>query len=176
MVHKFFNEKLFANEGGNMSRLASYKLSFPISMCTIHLWMVRLGCKYQRATQSFYTDGHEREDVVESRVEYIKQKRKLALRQPLWMPMERASVSWERLAQLDALKETGEEAFYAEVYDREIGGKACIEFHVDLLPDGGSMDRFDELRAELGPEGGHYSVRSDAAAAVPCEAHYTPGK
>ena len=38
------------------------------------------------------------------------------------------------------------------------------------------MDRFDEPRTKLGPEGGHYSVRFDAAAAVPCEANITPYK
>lgn len=73
---------IFANEGG-IEKLEEYELTFPVSLSTVHSWMIRLGCKYDRHRQSYYTDGHERPDVVESRKKYLKQKLKLALRQPL---------------------------------------------------------------------------------------------
>ncbi|CAN0197693.1 unnamed protein product, partial [Ectocarpus sp. 4 AP-2014] len=95
-VQNYINQWLFANEIGDLSRLLSYQVNLPVSMATTHSWMIALGCKYERATKSFYTDGHEKKDVVVYRGKYID----------------------------------------------------CIEFHVDLLRDNGSVDRFDALRAE----------------------------
>ena len=54
---------LLAREGGNLM-LEKYGLSLPISTSTTHSWLIKLGCKYDRAHQSFYTDAHERKDVV----------------------------------------------------------------------------------------------------------------
>ena len=138
--------------------------------------MIKLGCTYERHTQSYYTDGHERPDVVESRKVYIRQKRVIALRQPVWVQIVKSSLSQQELERLDDLKETGDDAFCAEAYDCEIDGKPCIELHVDFLKDDGCVEKFDALREGLGAEGGHYSVGFKEAAAVPCQARHTPNK
>lgn len=156
--------------------LEKYNLIVPIARCTIHSCLKKLGCTYERHSQSYYTDGHERPDVVESRKGYVSKGRKFALRKPLWVRVETASLSPQELERFNDLKETGDGAFYAEVYDCEVGGKACIEFHVDLLKDDGCVETFDRLREALGPEGGHYSVRCCKAAAAPCEEHHPPDK
>ncbi|CAM9359628.1 unnamed protein product [Sphacelaria rigidula] len=104
---------------------------------------------------------------------YIKQKREIALRQPLWVRVEKSSLKTKELEKLDALKETGDDYFYAEVYNCTINGEACIEFHVDLLNDGGVIETFDALGNALGPNGGQYSVRFEAAAGASCKAHHS---
>jgi hypothetical protein len=35
----------------------------PFSRRTVHRWMVKLGCKYEKATVSYYTDSHEAEET-----------------------------------------------------------------------------------------------------------------
>lgn len=56
---------------GGDERLEKYKLTLPISESTINLCMRKLGCTYERHKQSYYNDGNERPDVVESRKAYI---------------------------------------------------------------------------------------------------------
>ncbi|CAM9286210.1 unnamed protein product [Sphacelaria rigidula] len=107
-----------------MMKLERYNLTLPISASTIHSWVTKLGCTYERHSQSYYTDGHERPDVVESRNEYIKQKRGIALRQPLWVHVEKSSLSEQELAKFEVLKGTGDETDDAEVYECEIIDKA----------------------------------------------------
>ncbi|CAM9757798.1 unnamed protein product [Sphacelaria rigidula] len=143
-----------------MMQLERYSLTLPISASTIHSCVTKLGCTYERHSQSYYTDGHERPDIVESRNEYIKEKREIALGQPLWEHVENASLSEheQELANFEVLEGTGDETDDAEVYECEINGKACIEFHVDLLNDGGVIETFDALRKALGPDGRRYSV------------------
>ena len=38
-----------------------------VSMSTVWRWLVYLGYKYDENKKSYYTDGHEREDVVKDR-------------------------------------------------------------------------------------------------------------
>ncbi|CAN0077014.1 unnamed protein product [Scytosiphon promiscuus] len=163
-VREYINKELFADEMKDASRLPLYQVNIPVSLSTTHQWMIRLGCKYERATKSYYTDTHEKEEVVKYRGQYVTQKRKLALRQPLWVQVRRNSLEPEELKRLNSLKTGDPEVdFYAEVHDCVLDGHECVEFHVDLLRDNGSVEEFDKLRAMLGPEGGHYSVRFDAA-------------
>ncbi|CAB1097544.1 unnamed protein product [Ectocarpus sp. CCAP 1310/34] len=176
-VCKYINGPLLQDDKEDLSRLHAYQVNLPVSMSTTHSWMIRLGCRYERATKSFYTDTHEKKEVVEYRGEYIEKRRKMALRQPLWVRVQRAALKQEEVDRLDSLKSRGPEGdFYAEVYDCKIDGQDCIEFHVDLLRDDGSVDNFDKLRAALGPEGGDYSVRFDQAAAAQCEHFHPPNK
>jgi hypothetical protein len=35
----------------------------PFSRRTVHRWMLKLGCKYEKATVSYYTDTHEAEET-----------------------------------------------------------------------------------------------------------------
>lgn len=91
-----------------MLKLAGHGLSLPVSQSTIHSWMIKLGCKYDRARQSYYTDGHERPGVVEYRKEYIKLKRKISLRQPVWKCVEKKSLTDADMEAFEKIRETGE--------------------------------------------------------------------
>ena len=87
-------------------RLDKYGLSSPVSSTTVHSWMVKLGCTYDRAGQSYYTDGHERKDVVEYRKEYVRAKRRHALRQPCWKRVEWEPLTADEKSSFDALVES----------------------------------------------------------------------
>ncbi|CAB1114308.1 unnamed protein product [Ectocarpus sp. CCAP 1310/34] len=123
-VQNYINQWLFASEIGDLSTLLSYQVNLPVSMSTTHSWMIALGCKYEQATKSFYTDGHEEKVVVVYRGKYIDVKRKLALRQPLWVRVQRDTLTPEELQRLDGIKGPAED-FCAEdesvykVYARE---------------------------------------------------------
>ncbi|CAM9804140.1 unnamed protein product [Sphacelaria rigidula] len=170
-IRRYIKYGFYEGEGG-MRKLERYNLTLLISASTIHSWVTKLGCTYERHSQSYYTDGHERHDVVESRNEYIEQKREIASRQPLRVHVEMSSLSEQELAKFDVLKGTGDETDDAEVYECETNGEACIEFHVDLLNDGGVIETFDALRKALGPDRGRYSVRRPKAASASCKAHH----
>ncbi|CAB1104406.1 unnamed protein product [Ectocarpus sp. CCAP 1310/34] len=98
-------------------------VNLPVSMATTHSWMIALGCKYERATKSFYTDGHEKKDVVVYRGKYIDVKRKLALRQPLWVRVQRDTLLPEELQRLDGIKgkvrHIGQDESLYKAYARE---------------------------------------------------------
>ena len=40
--------------------------------------MIQVGCKYEKSKISYYTDNHEREDVVLQRYAYIKKRKELS--------------------------------------------------------------------------------------------------
>ena len=71
------------------------------------------------------------------------------------------------------MRETDEEAFYADTYHHEKDGIEYIEVHVDFLGNGDDA-RHDELRRQLGKAGGLESVRFSEAAAAPCEYGHAP--
>lgn len=173
-ARSYVNDVLLSREGG-MLKLDEYNLTVPTSCSTVHSWLMLLGCTYDGHTQSYDMDDHERPDVVESREAYIRQKRIIALRQPVWVRIVKSCLPPQELERLDTIRETGDQAFCAEAYDCEVDGKACVELHVDFLKDVGCVEAFDKLREELGPDGGHYSLRFDEAAAIPCQARHSPG-
>ena len=41
------------------------KKDSPFSRRTVHRWMTKLGCKYEKATVSYYADSHEAEENKE---------------------------------------------------------------------------------------------------------------
>ena len=121
-------------------KLSQYNLTMPITQCMIRPWMIHLGyCRYDRHRQSYHAGGNERSDVLEMRVEYIKLKRKIALRQPLWIRIVKSPISAEELLTLKLPKETGDEAFLSEAFDCEVDGKESVDLHADLLNDDGCV-------------------------------------
>jgi len=74
----------------------------------------------------------------------------------------------------DALVES-EDKHLSEVirFKDEGSGEECVEFHVDFLG-GKSNEKHDDLRKEMGPEGGTLSVRFHEAAAAPCQFRHDP--
>lgn len=137
--------------------------------------MVRLSCKYDRHNHSYYTDGHERDDVVPYRKEYIKLTRRLSLRQPLWVLVEKASLSEAETTALEGIRERGDKAFGAKTYKFETGWKEDLEFHVDFPEENRSVEDFDKLREGLERKGGQYSMRFNQAVATQCEFFHGPG-
>ncbi|CAM9518710.1 unnamed protein product [Ectocarpus sp. 4 AP-2014] len=104
-VCKHIKGPLLQDDKEDLSRLHAYQVNLPVSMSTTHSWMIRLGCRYERATKSFYTDTHEKKEVVEYRGEYIEKRRKMALRQPLWVRVQRAALKQEEVDRLDSLND-----------------------------------------------------------------------
>lgn len=170
----YVNTVLLKDEG--FEQLSRYGLNLPISSTTVHSWMIKLDCKYDRVGQSYYTDGHERADVVKNRKEYsyCMARREHALRQPCWARAEWEPLTSEEKSELDALVEN-QDPRAPEVFrfQDEGNGKEWVEFHVDFLG-GKSNDKHDALRNEMGPEGGTLSKRFDAAAAAPCKFRHDP--
>ena len=113
--------------------LEKYGLTLPISTSTTHSWLIKLGCKYDRAHQSFYTDARERKNVVENRECFGREKRRLALRQSCWKKVEWDSLTLVEQAAFERLMEESDVAFFAEVYKVESGGTEYVEFHVDFM-------------------------------------------
>ncbi|CAB1120843.1 unnamed protein product [Ectocarpus sp. CCAP 1310/34] len=71
-VCKYINGPLLQDDKEDLSRLHAYQVNLPVSMSTTHPWMIRLGCKYERATKSFYTDSHEKKEEEVDRLESLK--------------------------------------------------------------------------------------------------------
>ena len=47
--------------------LKNFSVKLPISRGTAHSWLIESGCKFRRHKKSYYTDGHNREDVEKDR-------------------------------------------------------------------------------------------------------------
>lgn len=92
--------------------------------------------------------------MLEKRKEYIQHKWKVALRQPPWGRIMKSPISAEELLRLKLpIKDTGNEAFYAEVFDWEVGGKASVESHVDIMNNWGCVQKLNgDLCEALGAE------------------------
>ena len=111
---------------------------------------------------------------MENRGCYVREKRRLALRQSCWKRVEWDSLTPVEQAAFERLMEKGDEAFVAEVYKFESGGTEYVEVHVDFMG-GKSNEKYDVLREELSEEGGWRSVRFDFfAAGTPCAYSHEP--
>lgn len=156
-----------------MLRLAQYGLTLPNSHTTARSWAIKVGCKFDRAKRSYYTDGHGRSDIVEHRGRYFREKHRLALRQPNWILVEWESLHTEEKAKFESFLEEDTNECPAEAFTFEQDGVKWLEFHVDFLG-GDSNDKNDELRKALGPEGGSFSLRFQTAGSAPCEYSHAP--
>lgn len=81
---------------------------------------------------------------MDSRDMYMGQNQETALRQP--RGCARKSLHYRPRSWRSSANSRRPEAFYAEVYDCGIDGKACSESHVDLLKDDGVIKTVDALR------------------------------
>ena len=61
--------------------------SYKICRDTARVWMKRAGALRGWYKPGYYTDVHEREDVILDRIEYLKLNRHLAWRTALWVVM-----------------------------------------------------------------------------------------
>ena len=69
-AREYINNVLLPEEGGDLM-LEKYGLSLPISTSTTPSWLIKLGCQYDRAYKSFYTNAHERKHIVVNSERYV---------------------------------------------------------------------------------------------------------
>jgi len=96
-VWRFINNGLFHNKGGNMEDgmkelLDDYHVHLPISATTALNWMHRFGMCYQRTKQTYYTDNHDRPDVVTYRNGYVSEHAEMLLRMPVWRTLKKGEL------------------------------------------------------------------------------------
>ena len=92
----------------------------------------------------------------------------MALRQPHWIRVKRNSLSKEDKGPFVPLMREGDDKECpAEAFKFEQDGVEWLEFHVNFL--GGDLNnKHNAFCAELGPEGGSYSVCFNGARQGPC--------
>ena len=89
VFHKYINETLLPDllkverhrELIEQTLVANEDKSYTIGATTAHNWMLRAGASREWYRQGYYTDVHEREDVIAMRIEYLKMNRELGWRQ-----------------------------------------------------------------------------------------------
>eukprot|EP00732_Lithocolla_globosa_P001261 Lithocolla_globosa_v1_NODE_597_length_3629_cov_4.882205.p1 type:complete len:792 gc:universal NODE_597_length_3629_cov_4.882205:2932-557(-) len=150
---QYINCTLLASEGME-NLLVRYKLTLPIAEATAHSWMVKAGAAYSDVKKCYYTDTHNKPETIADRGRYITELDRLSLRLPLWfhVPVEQCPPS---------LLDSG------YLFKDDIGGADMVELHVDRLGKIQNQDLYCELREQMGPDGGLYSVRFPLDA--PCE-------
>ncbi len=135
----------------------TYNMSWPLQPWTISKWMKELGFAYVPAKKSYMVKIHEREDVVESRGEYIKKCFRDELQESCWIQFEATEFDEfinQRVKKQDAERMKSELIPRAHQYTDESSGKQCYEFHVD------DHESFHIATRNL-PLGGSPSVRRD---------------
>ena len=140
-----------------LQQLSKYGLKIPVSRDTVWRWMGVCGAVRGTYKQTYYTDRHNDDDVVDDRTNrYLPVKRQLELRCPVWAVISRDQ--FEKLA--PALREfkskTGVEMPCHDL------GKDGVEVHVDALP----MD----LRLAI-PQGGRVSRLAQMFVRRECKVH-----
>eukprot|EP00733_Pompholyxophrys_punicea_P000119 Pompholyxophrys_punicea_v1_NODE_18_length_5920_cov_44.741176.p1 type:complete len:649 gc:universal NODE_18_length_5920_cov_44.741176:695-2641(+) len=154
----FLNLELLPNEGLTVL-LNRYKITLPIAPSTAHAWLLRAGARYESISKSYYTDGHEKKDVVEDRRRYLNETDVLSLRLPLWLQVPQSDLSVTHESQKW-------EANRVHHYINSTG-VSMVEFHVDKLQD-------QNLREKVGSFGGNWSVRRSSEAATKCRYDHDP--
>ena len=88
-------QKRIEETGNNMLTLeevlSEYGLK-KLTIMTLYRWMRSLGFNYSVKTKTYYVDGHERPDVVEYRIEFIKRYKKCELQSHRWVQLSETEV------------------------------------------------------------------------------------
>jgi len=114
-----------SNEGYKAA-LHAYLKMFPLStvtFCTIARWMYALGYKYATRHKRYYVDGHEKEDIVKYRNEFLKR----------YLEYELQAHRWRQLTykQAQVLHQQGKLKFH-EGYRYQVDG-VDMELILDVL-------------------------------------------
>ena len=121
-----------------------------IGRSTVQLWMTKLGFKYSDAVKTFYTDNHEKEEVVRYKNEFVR--RYLLEYEPYMLRWIQVPLSELKILYSDnditVKSEFKEEhkvmkKVKVNMYDRALsmgktytdGDKTYVEFHVDSIRD-----------------------------------------
>lgn len=115
-----------------------------ISTSTVYRWLTHLGFKYSDDCKSYYSDNHEREDVVEARIEFVK----------WYVEVEKRMFRWVRVShnELDALINDGKLDISMKAFGKPIPGSDELEFHTDV-----SEELWPFISEENKPFGGDLS-------------------
>lgn len=119
-----------------------YGIVRPVSRGLVHSWMKKAECVFDRATQTYYTDGNNKPEVIADRLLYLAKLRALSLRMPVWIHMPLSELTPDMIS---AIKHDG---LPSKVHEYERHGKAFIEFHVDRLGCKGEADRARGVKVE----------------------------
>jgi transposase len=71
----------------------------PLHRSTVYNWMIRVGCKCEKAT--YYTNDHEIEETRKDRIRYVNEQISLSLRKPIWVRLQKTSVEFNHSAKCD---------------------------------------------------------------------------
>ena len=111
-----------------------------ISRETARRWMIRCGAVFTRRKAGYYTDLHEREDVVQMRLDYLHVNHDLGWRTALWVQLEIGVYARMREAHRDAWRDVEKPFFFVYTDDgaaRETAEADAthVEIHVDQYKD-----------------------------------------
>ena len=164
-VWEYLNNDLLKNEAAHLDK---HGLSLPISRSTAWAWIHKIeDTAHQEASKHYYTDNHEKPEVVEYRRKYVERQMALELRKPVWVqvPIAKYEEIRSQLAQVD-------EGHHYKTAD----GESWVELHVDACAG------FDKFRCNCAL-GGNFSVRwcrstisPSADPAQTCPYNHAPGK
>ena len=99
-INNLLRSNVLGDEGKEMIEFLEQRgISLKKGICrrTTYNWMISAGMEYKESTITYYTDGHNRPDVVAYRNEYIDRRSKISLRQPLYVKVEGEDVHVDRL-------------------------------------------------------------------------------
>ena len=140
--HQFVNDTLLKDLAADpkykdiLSRTLTKNAEGNYTICasTARTWMHRVGASREWFRSGTYTDVHEKPEVIESRIEYLKLNAELQLREPTWVQMPREEYESKREEAGEAWRHS--EAPHEYVDER---GVEMVELHVDDFQDTGGV-------------------------------------
>ena len=140
--HEFVNDTLLKDLADDpkyqdiLSRTLTKNAEGNYTICasTARTWMHRVGASREWFRSGTYTDVHEKPEVIESRMEYLKLNAELQLREPTWVQMPREEYESKRQQAGEAWRHS--EAPHEYVDER---GVEMVELHVDDFQDTGGV-------------------------------------
>ena len=152
-VHAFINDTMLPSmpeavlaDHGVFKKDGKYCVSRP----TAYEWMKKAGAERGWYKANYFTDVHERADVVRDRKEYLRRDVELDMRTPVWVVL--TEDDYKKL--VDESGDVEKPHFFTGA-----DGVPMVEVHVDQFAD-------TAVRERLGPIGGRPSVRWTGAAGV----------
>ena len=116
----------------------------PLSRSTVHRWILKSGCKYAKASASYYTDSYEAEETKQDfRTRYGPAQLRHSIRMPMWVSVPRTSATAEALANRSAvLRENDIEVSSSD-------SKPLVKVHVDYLDENTHAERCSGIQGDL---------------------------
>jgi hypothetical protein len=145
MVDRWLDEMVGGDELRKECRLGQ-----KVGHATVCGWLKQFGCVYTLMGKTFYVDGHEREEVVQSRHEFLAEFNKVQEAAPVWI-----SLFWDKLDAPTQKHLIEHQLIHLQWQSG--AGEAMVEVHVDSLGTGDEYVVFNAVRSACGPFGGGFS-------------------